>query len=82
MKFRRIKNYHSLTAAIISAPSVLCLYFLAFRKAPCLPFEIFRLAQQVCAEGREFLSRAAWVPELVRLRKLPLVTSGSILLGA
>ena len=33
---------------ILSAPAFLCLYFLAFRNAPCLPFEIFRLARQSC----------------------------------
>ena len=31
---------------ILSVPAFLCLYFLAFRKASCLPFEIFRLARQ------------------------------------
>ena len=35
-----------LTAAILSAPAFLCLYFLAFRNALCLLFEIFRLAWQ------------------------------------
>ena len=30
---------------ILSAQAFLCLYFLAFRNAPCLPFEIFRLAR-------------------------------------
>ena len=43
-----IKNKQlSLTAVILSAPAFLCLYFLAFRNALCLPFEIFRLARQV-----------------------------------
>ena len=37
----------SLTAVILSTPSVLCLYFLAFRNTPCLPFESFRRARQV-----------------------------------
>ena len=32
---------------ILSNPSVLGLYLLAFRNAPCLPFEIFLLARQM-----------------------------------
>ena len=37
---------------ILSAPAFLCLYFLAFRNAPCLPFEILRLAWQGRCPGK------------------------------
>ena len=72
MKFRRIKNHRSLTAAILLAPAFLCLYFLDFRNTPCLPFEIFRLARHTSGSNCCFLTCIRFLRRQVRKSGTPI----------